>query len=295
MPLFSMTGFARADGAHGAVSWHWELKSVNGRGLDVRCRMPQGLEALEQKVRAAVASKLARGNCQISLAVVREQDGRAIRINHDVLDALVVAANDLRDKIEAAPPTLDGLLAIKGVVEIAEPEETEEEREVLTAALLSSLENALADLVAARAEEGRKLGDLLADQIAQVENLTHQARKSPARTPEAIKARLVEQVEKLLESSSTLDPERLHQEAVLLAAKADIQEEIDRLDAHVAAARDLLAADGPHGRKLDFLTQEFNREANTLCSKANDTSVTSLGLEMKAVIDQLKEQVQNIE
>lgn len=290
-----MTGFARADGAHGAVSWHWELKSVNGRGLDVRCRMPQGLEALEQKVRAAVASKLARGNCQISLAVVREQDGRAIRINHDVLDALVVAANDLRDKIEAAPPTLDGLLAIKGVVEIAEPEETEEEREVLTAALLSSLENALADLVAARAEEGRKLGDLLADQIAQVENLTHQARKSPARTPEAIKARLVEQVEKLLESSSTLDPERLHQEAVLLAAKADIQEEIDRLDAHVAAARDLLAADGPHGRKLDFLTQEFNREANTLCSKANDTSVTSLGLEMKAVIDQLKEQVQNIE
>ena len=295
MPINSMTGFSRADGTLGSVSWHWELKSVNGRGLDVRCRMPQGLEALEQKVRAAVSSKLARGNCQISLNLVREQDGRAIKINHDVLDALVGAADGLKDKIDASPLSLDGLLAIKGVVEVAEPEETEAERQALTAALLSSLDGALKGLAEARAQEGSKLNDLLGDQISQIEKLTDQARQSPARTPEAIKARLAEQVAKLLESASTLDPERLHQEAVLLAAKADIQEEIDRLDAHVAAARELLATDGPHGRKLDFLTQEFNREANTLCSKSNDTSVTALGLEMKAVIDQMKEQVQNIE
>ncbi len=290
-----MTGFARADGALGAVSWHWELKSVNGRGLDVRCRMPQGLEALEQKARAAVSAKLARGNCQLSLNLVREQDGRAIRINHDVLDALVAAANDLKGKVEAEAPTVDGLLALKGVVEIAEPEETDEERDALAEAILASLKTTLDDLVQARAQEGSKLHDLLAGQIDQVETLTDQARKSPVRDAEAIKARLTEQVAKLLENTSALDPDRLHQEAVLLAAKADIQEELDRLDAHVAAARDLLAGNGPHGRKLDFLTQEFNREANTLCSKANDTSLTSLGLEMKAVIDQMKEQVQNIE
>ncbi len=295
MPINSMTGFSRADGTLSAVNWHWELKSVNGRGLDVRCRMPQGLEALEQKVRAAVSASLARGNCQISLNLVREQDGRAIKINHDVLDALVAAAEGLKGRIEAAPPTLDGLLAIKGVVEIAEPEETEDDREALASALLSSLEAALKDLVQAREEEGAKLHDLLSGQISQIQDLTNQARLSPARSPEMIKARLTDQVAKLLDSSSTLDPDRLHQEAVMLAAKADIQEELDRLDAHVTAARDLLAGDGPHGRKLDFLTQEFNREANTLCSKANDTSLTSLGLEMKAVIDQMKEQVQNIE
>ncbi len=290
-----MTGFARADGALDTVTWHWEIKSVNGRGLDVRCRMPQGLEGLEQKARTAVAAKLARGNCQLSLNLTREQDGRAIRINHDVLNALVTAANELKGKIEAEAPTLDGLLALKGVVEIAEPEETDEERDALTSAILGSLKTTLDELVKARAQEGSKLQDLLAGQIAQVEDLTNQARQSPVRGAEAIKARLTEQVSKLLESTSALDPDRLHQEAVILAAKADIQEELDRLDAHVAAARELIAGEGPHGRKLDFLTQEFNREANTLCSKANDTSLTSLGLEMKAVIDQMKEQVQNIE
>ena len=180
-------------------------------------------------------------------------------------------------------------------MEIAEPEETEAEREALNGALLKSLKAALGDLARARADEGAKLSDLLTSQIDQIEDLTDQARKSPARSAEMIKARLAEQVAKLMDSASTLDPDRLHQEAVMLAAKADIQEELDRLDAHVAAARELLAGAGPHGRKLDFLTQEFNREANTLCSKSNDTSVTALGLEMKAVIDQMKEQVQNIE
>ncbi len=268
---------------------------MNGRGLDVRCRLPQGLEALEQQVRAEVSAKLTRGNCQISLTLVRDQDRRAIKINEDVLEALVAAANRLQGRVEAAPPTLDGLLAIKGVVEVAEPEETEAERDALNGALLDSLKGALDDLALARADEGAKLEDLLAGQVTQIEDLAAEARRSPARTPEAIKQRLEDQVARLLDGSATLEADRLHQEAVLLSAKADIQEELDRLDAHVAAARDLLAGGGPHGRKLDFLTQEFNREANTLCSKANDTSVTSLGLEMKAVIDQMKEQVQNIE
>lgn len=295
MPLKSMTGFARADGTHGPTRWHWEIKSVNGRGLDVRCRLPQGFEAIEQDVRKAMSAKLARGNCQVGLTVSREQDANALRINKDVLAKVVEAANALKDEIEASPPSLDGLLSIKGVVEIAEPEETEEDRKSLFKAVLASFGTALDGLAEMRGAEGSKMQDLLSGHIDEIERLTSVARASPARSVEAIQARLTEQVEKLLEASSSLDPDRLHQEAVVLAAKADIQEELDRLDAHVAAARELLAADGPAGRKLDFLTQEFNREANTLCSKSNDTSITTVGLEMKVVIDQMKEQVQNIE
>ncbi len=295
MPLKSMTGFARADGDHGPTRWHWEIKSVNGRGLDLRCRLPQGFEAIEQDVRKAVSAKLTRGNCQIGLTVSRDQDANALRINRDVLAKVIEAANALKEEIDASPPSVDGLLSIKGVVEIAEAEETDEARAALCAAAVESFSAALVGLCEMRLAEGRKMQDLLASHIREIERLTAIARASPARSVEAIKARLAEQVEKLLEASSTLDPDRLHQEAVVLAAKADIQEELDRLDAHVAAARELLSGDGPAGRKLDFLTQEFNREANTLCSKSNDTSITTVGLEMKVVIDQMKEQVQNIE
>ncbi len=290
-----MTGFARADGSHGFTRWHWEIKSVNGRGLDVRCRLPQGFEAIEQDVRKAVAGKLARGNCQIGLTIAREQDGNALRINQQVLTKIVDAANALKDEIDARPPSLDGLLAIKGVVEIAEPEETEEDRAALFRAVLGSFQTALDSLSEMRGAEGGKMQALLSGHIDVIEQLTSAARSSPARSVDAIRKRLAEQVEKLQDASSSLDPDRLHQEAVILAAKADIQEELDRLDAHIAAARDLLAGDGPAGRKLDFLTQEFNREANTLCSKSNDTSITTIGLDMKVVIDQMKEQVQNIE
>ncbi len=295
MPLTSMTGFARSDGAHGPVRWHWELKSVNGRGLDIRCRLPQGHDPLEQEVRKTVSAGLSRGNCQIGLTMSREQEAGALRINHDVLSKVVEVANSLKDEIDAAPPTLDGLLAIKGVVELAEAEETDAERAELHAAILTNLREAVGALVTMRESEGAKMQSLLEGQINDIERLTNAARKSTARSPEAIKVRLAAQVEKLLEASSTLDPDRLHQEALLLAAKADIQEELDRLDAHIAAARELFASDGPAGRKLDFLTQEFNREANTLCSKSNDADVTTIGLEMKALIDQMKEQVQNIE
>ncbi|MEM7427927.1 MAG: YicC/YloC family endoribonuclease [Pseudomonadota bacterium] len=295
MPLKSMTGFARADGSHGPTRWHWEVKSVNGRGLDVRCRLPHGFEALEQDVRKAVSERIARGNCQIGLTVSREQDGNALQINRDVLAQIVEAANGLKQEIDARPPSLDGLLAIKGVVEIAEPEETEEERTALFKTILTSFRTVLDGLTEMREGEGAKMQALLSGHIGEIERLSGAARSSPARSVEAIRQRLAEQVEKLMEASSALDPDRLHQEAVMLAAKADIQEELDRLDAHVSAARDLLSGGGPAGRKLDFLTQEFNREANTLCSKSNDTSITTIGLEMKVVIDQMKEQVQNIE
>ena len=216
MSLKSMTGFARADGAHGPTRWHWEIKTVNGRGLDVRCRLPQGFEPVEQEVRKAVSQKLARGNCQIGLTVSRDQDANALQINQDVLAKVVAAANALKEEIEATPPSIDGLLAVKGVVEIAEPEETEEDRARLFASVLTSFKTALDSLSEMRGSEGSKMQELLAGHIDEVERLTAIARSSPARSVDAIKQRLAEQVEKLLEASSSLDPDRLHQEAVVL-------------------------------------------------------------------------------
>ncbi|MGI9374316.1 MAG: YicC family protein, partial [Hyphomicrobiales bacterium] len=207
----------------------------------------------------------------------------------------VALLSQLSEKVDAAPARLDGLLSLKGVVEFVEPEESDEERENLSSALLASLDDTLSGLVEMRASEGVKLEELLVGQLDEIERLSIAARDCPARTVEAIQTRLSEQVAKLIEASTTLDAERLHQEAVLIAAKADIQEELDRLFAHVEAARALLAGGEPVGRKFDFLTQEFNREANTLCSKSNDQALTAIGLDLKAVVDQMREQVQNVE
>ena len=295
MTLKSMTGFGRSAGAHGETSWHWEVKSVNGRSLELRFRIPSGLEGLEVKARSLCQERLARGNCTLNLALRREAGDLVIRLNEPALAQVLAAAERARVFTQMAAPSLDTLLAMRGVVEVVEGEESEEAKAKLEQALLAGLRTALDQLVAARAAEGARLTDVIANQLSQIGALVDRAANALARQPQAIVQRLAEQVGRLVETGAGLDPERLHQEALLLAAKADIQEELDRLRAHVAAAKELVADDKAVGRQLEFLAQEFNREANTICSKASDIEISRVGLELKTVIDQLREQVQNIE
>jgi uncharacterized protein (TIGR00255 family) len=295
MTLKSMTGFARADGVHGDTSWFWEVRSVNGRSLDLRLRLPSGLERLEADTRSLCQEKLARGNCTISLAVKRETGLMEIRLNEAALTQALAVAERARGLSDLKAARLDTLLAMRGVVETAEPQESEEEQAALTHALLAGLAAALNQLVRARAAEGERLQRVIEKQLGTIEELVGRATTAVARQPEMLAVRLKEQIARLSETGVSLEPERLHQEALLLAAKADIQEELDRLRAHVAAANELIASGEPAGRKLEFLAQEFNREANTICSKASDIEISRTGLELKSVIDQLREQVQNIE
>jgi uncharacterized protein (TIGR00255 family) len=295
MSLKSMTGFGRSAGVHGETSWHWEVRSVNGRGLELRFRMPSGLEGLEIKARSLAQEKLARGNCTLNLALRRETGQLAIRLNEAALSQALAAAERAQALTHKEAPNLDTLLAMRGVVEVVEGEESEEAHAKLEDALLKGLGAALDQLVAARKAEGARLASVMTNQLGQISDLVERVGDASARQPQAIRQRLTEQVTRIMETGAGLDPERLHQEALLLAAKADIQEELDRLRAHVAAANDILAQDPPAGRGLEFLAQEFNREANTLCSKASDVEISRSGLELKTVIDQLREQVQNIE
>lgn len=295
MPLTSMTGFSRADGERGTTRWHWELRSVNGKGLDMRFRLPNGLESIETRLREEMGRQLKRGNCQVSLTLVRQGAAAPLSVNQEALAAVLSAIRQLQGEMELVPPRPEGILALRGVLESAEAEESEEEREALEKALAASFAEAVTALARARMEEGRKLEAVLREQVDEIERLTRQAAASPSAGIEAMRARLRAQVAELLGASPALPEERLAQEAALMAAKADVREEIDRLTAHVAQARELFAGREPAGRRLDFLTQEFNREANTLCSKAADVSLTRIGLELKAVIDQMREQVQNVE
>ena len=293
MTMKSMTGFARAEGSLGSARWHWEVRSVNGRGLDLRFRLPPGLDLLETRCRETAQRRLARGSITANLNLQSDARGAEIRLNEAALAQVMKAAARVRELTGGEPASIDALLGIKGVLEIAEVEHGISDE--LTTAILATFDTALAGLVSARAAEGRRLATILADQLVSIETQVAIAARSPARTVEAISRRLVEAITRLTEASSMLDPARLHQEAVMLATRADIEEEVKRLTAHVAAARDLLGAEDAVGRKFDFLAQEFNREANTLCSKANDGEITRAGLALKTVIDQLREQVQNIE
>jgi uncharacterized protein (TIGR00255 family) len=295
MSLFSMTGFSRSSATRGGMHWQWDIKSVNGKALDIRCRLPAGFEHLEVPVRERVGRKIKRGNLQISLVIQGTAGEEIITVNEAALAQVIEIARRLQKDLGGEPPRAEGLLALRGILEPIKKEDDEQEAKLRDEAMLSSLDEAIAGLVAARQAEGSKLADVIHRQLDRIAELTSSARDNPARSPEAIRARLAEQVQRLLDASSSFEPERLHQEAVLLATRADIQEEIDRLKAHVEAARKLVASPDPAGRAFDFLAQEFNREANTLCSKASDTSLTHIGLELKTVIDQMREQVQNIE
>lgn len=295
MALRSMTGFARADGSASGARWVWELRSVNGKGLDIRLRLPPGLERLELPVRERAAKKLTRGSCSFTLSLHRDGAEMGLRVNEAALAAVLDAFDLIAARVHAAPPTLDGILAIRGVLETADGEADEAARAALDAAVLADFDKALEALAAARAGEGEAIGRVLEGHLARIDALARAAEANPARTPEAIRERLARQVQDLFDAVPQLDQQRLHQEAVLLATRADIREELDRLFAHVEQARALIAEGGPIGRRLDFLSQEFNRESNTLCSKANDRELTTIGLDLKAVVDQLREQVQNIE
>jgi uncharacterized protein (TIGR00255 family) len=294
MTISSMTGFGRAAGTVGAWSYLWEVRSVNGKGLDVRLRLPNGLDTVEQQVRALAAKHLKRGNVQMSLQLDCEEQGSELRINQAGLAAAVTVARQVSDAMGEAV-SADAVLAMRGVVETVSADADEDAIAARDAELVKAADIALAALAANRAEEGKRLAGIIAGQLDTIEELTAQAKANPSRTPDAIHERLSAQIERLTGASPALDPDRLHQEAMLLAVKADIQEEIDRLAAHVSAARDLLDSDGSVGRKFEFLSQEFNREANTLCSKSADAALTRTGLELKNTIDQLREQVQNIE
>jgi uncharacterized protein (TIGR00255 family) len=295
MALSSMTGFARAQGVSGAYSWAWELKSVNAKGFDLRLRMPPGWDAVDAPVRARAAEALSRGTVYGNLSIERQGAAPKVQINEGVLNAVLAAIDQLKDRVAAAPSSVEGILGLKGVIEISEEEERPEERAAAEAAIVAGFARALGDLVKARHEEGVALGRTLTARLNDIAALTARAETAPGRQAEAIKARLAEQVATLLEAGNRFDPDRLHQEAVLLASKADIREELDRLTVHVVQAKKLMAAGGPAGRRLDFLAQELNRESNTLCAKANDVELTNIGLELKSVVEQFREQVQNLE
>jgi uncharacterized protein (TIGR00255 family) len=295
MALSSMTGFARGHGVCGSYAWAWEIKSVNGKGLDLRLRLPHGWDAIEVPVRTHAAETLARGSIQANLTVDRSGVVPVVRVNAAVLDAILAAMRRLGTQIEASPPSLDGLLALKGVMDVSETEERDEERRQVEAAAVAGFKEVLGALASMRREEGGALARVLATRLDGIAELAGRADKSPGRRPEAIRARLAEQVATLLAQSERFDPDRLHQEAILIATKADIREELDRLAAHVAQAKRLIGQGGPAGRRLDFLAQELNREANTLCAKAGDVELTNIGLELKAAVEQFREQVQNVE
>ena len=295
MALSSMTGFARSHGASGPYSFEWELKSVIAKGLDLRLRLPPGWDELETYAKKRAGEGLARGTVYATLNVKRANAQSAIKINEAVLASVVRVAGQLASRIDAVAPSIDGLLAIRGVVEVVEPESNEEEDKAAKAAAAAAFDVALADLVAMRRREGVTLGQILTQRMDEVAALAGKAEATPGRKPEAIRARLAEQVAMLLEASDRFDADRLSQEALLMAAKADIREELDRIASHVTQARELIAKGGAVGRRLDFLAQEFHREVNTCCSKSIDIELTNTSLEMKNVVEQFREQVQNLE
>jgi uncharacterized protein (TIGR00255 family) len=295
MTIASMTGFARAEGHDGPLSWAWELKSVNSKSLDLRFRLPPGFDALELPLRALVTQRLKRGSISAGLSVARVAGAGNIRVNREALAVVVRLANEIAAEVEAAPPRIDGLLALRGVLESGDemPEEGARERQMKL--LSESFAEALDGLALMRAGEGARLDAVLSERLDEIAALMKGAEAAAATQPAAIKARLKELIAALTEAVPALPEERLAHEAALVIAKADIREELDRLQAHLVAARDLLAEGGSIGRRFDFLCQEFNREANTLCSKSADLELTRIGLALKAAIEQLREQVQNIE
>ena len=294
MAIASMTGFAREAGVSGPSQWAWELKSVNGRGLDVRLRYPPGFDAVGEDARGQVQKAFTRGQCQLNLTITRGATPPRVRLNEEVLSALLDAVGRLKLPPGVKPASVDGLLAVRGVVEIEDEADAAASAE-LTDALKVGVARAVAALAEARRAEGRALSGILAGQLEAMERLVAAIETAPARRAEAVRAKLEAQIAALLGAAPALDPDRLHQEAVILATKADVREELDRLTAHIAAARALLRDGGGVGRRLDFLAQEMGRESNTLSAKANDVALSRIGLDLKAVVEQFREQVQNVE
>lgn len=292
--VISMTGFARADGSNERAQWVVEARSVNGKGRDLRCRLPAGLDGVEPAIRTAVEARLTRGNVNVAVNLTRLENAGALRINRDLLAQVLELAREIGGP-DALPPAIDTLLSVRGVIDTAEPRETEEDRQALEQAIAATVATAIDRLVEARTGEGAHLAAVLLDHLAEIERLTNAAAATSSLQPEALRAKLRGQIQALLDAVPPVAEDRLAQEAALLISKADVREELDRLRAHISQARTMLREGGAVGRRLDFLCQEFNREANTLCSKSADVELTRVGMELKAVIEQFREQVQNIE
>jgi uncharacterized protein (TIGR00255 family) len=294
----SMTGFASLGGEYQGTNWVWEIRSVNGRGLDVRTRLPEGYEAVEKFTKAETAKLCARGTVNIGLRIKQGVEGGTPVLNAANLDAVIEAVKTAEDRaiekgLSLAVTRAADLLSVRGVIEMAFSQNDEDA--TLTSAIKDDFQKVLADFIKARGAEGANLKVVLSGQIDRIENLTGQSAGLIGARSDRIEAAFRANVAKIMENADAVDEARLAQELAILAVKSDVMEELDRLRAHIKAARELLAVNGPIGRKFDFLTQEFNREANTLCSKANDTELTQVGLELKTVIDQMREQVQNVE
>lgn len=298
LPLLqSMTGFARHEANHegeqGSWQWVWEARSLNNRGLDLKCRLPNWLDQMETEIRSQLAGKISRGSVTFSLQLRTERGESQLVLNEAALAQVLRALEIVKEATECTLPNPDGILRQPGVLSVQEEQRTPETREELAQALLESFAHVLGDLVTARRDEGARLATIIEEQLMRIATLAQAARVCAETLPETIKARLISQLEALL--GEALDPDRLAQEAALLVVKGDVCEELDRLDAHLAAAHELLAQGSVIGRKFDFLVQEFNREANTLCSKAQTIELKQIGLSLKTVIDQMREQIQNIE
>ena len=295
MSLASMTGFARATASVGTATLCWELKTVHAKGLDIRLRTPPGFDGQESGFRARIGAAIARGTCHAGLTLSRAARKPEVRVDVSLLRSLAEKlASAVPPGLGIGPPTLDGLIGIRGVVDIVEPEDDPAEHAVLLTEADRLLLHALAELTAMRKQEGEGLAGLLAGHLDHIGANTVKAEQAPGRSPEMIRDRLRRSVAQLSDAAG-LDPQRLHQEALLLAAKSDIREELDRLALHRQSAAELLRAGGPVGRRLDFLAQELGREANTLCAKSNDAALTQIGMDLRNRIEQFREQVQNLE
>jgi len=291
--IASMTGFAHSEGEAAGFTFAWEARSVNGKSLDVRLRYPPGWDRLDMPVRQLVQERFARGNISLSLQVEEVDREPRLQINREVLATVMDLAREL-EAAGVAPPTADGLLSVRGVIETAD-ERDDAAREAAIAGMLTAADAVIEALATARGAEGARLERLLTAQLDEIAGLTAAAGETAQAQPAAMRARLEEQLAQLLDARPPVAEERLAQELALLATRGDIREELDRLAAHVEQAREMIATGGPIGRRLDFLCQEFNREANTLCSKSGDTALTRIGLDLKTVINQMREQVQNVE
>ncbi len=297
--IASMTGYARAQGADDRRRWVWEARSVNGRNLEIRCRVPQGFDRLENPSRTAVGSRLKRGNVSLTLTLTSERQSSPLRINRALLTELASLVVEVRKSTGAAAPSADGLLRVRGVIEEEEEEgQTEESLAILDKALTATLDEVLKALVAARAAEGKALAKVIDGHIGEIEGLCKRASERALAQIGTVRGRFETQLAELMGRVPLLSEERFAQEVALLVGKADVREELDRLAAHIAQARTLLAearVDNPVGRKFDFLCQEFNREANTLCSKSADIELTRIGIDLKGAVERMREQVQNVE
>lgn len=295
MSVESMTGFARVEGVSDAASWFFEVRSVNGKGLDLRLRLPPGFDSIEPKLRAAATAALKRGTLHVSLTLARRQGAVEVRLNEAVLSQVVAAARRAIELTGGSMPDTGEILAQRGVLEVVDAQAADLLSGDMAERLTADFETALVELKRARLAEGAGLATVIGAQIDELEQLILRIESAPARTPEAIRRRLGDLVARILEANDKFDADRLHQEAVLIATRVDVEEELQRLKSHVRAARELIAEGGQIGRRFDFLAQEFQREANTVCSKSNDAVITEAGLAMKVKIDQMREQVQNLE